>query len=730
MTRRWGAIGVVALLSCWLVPVASATADGPAFGTPVDLSALSQDAAHPHVAFDPSGNALAVWQRSNGTDVLIQDSLRSSGGAFAAPLDVSATGGSAQDPRVAVDGSGNALAVWERSNGTNFIVQSSFRPAGGVFAAPVDLSATGKDAGNPEVAFDGSGNAVAVWARFDGSNNIVQSAFRPAGGAFAAPVDISATGQSALLPKVKFDSSGNALAIWSRLNGTNEIVQSSFRPAGGSFATPVDLSATGQDAFDPQVAFDASGNALAVWRRFNGSNDIVQSAFRPAGGVFGAGVDVSATGGSASSPQVAFDPSGNALAVWHRFSGGHFIVQDSFRPAGGVFAAPLDLSATGQDASEPQVAFDPSGDALAVWDRSDGSNNIVQRAFRPAGGAFEAPLDLSAALRDAIEPQVAFDAFGNAIAVWQRFNGTNVIVQAAFGSSPTPTLSVAKAGSGSGTVTSQPAGISCGATCSAAYAPGTDVTLTASPAGGSVFGGWSGDCSGSASCTVSMTQARAVTATFTAQASQLGTVPPGPGAPAPGPAVAVGCAANRLILTDVFPRSGKVLLLGVAPAGTAGKRVAVFSTWNGKQVATPTVQADLTFSVALPLPPRRLRFTNSARYVAKLGSQRSLALKFARRMHATVVTAAGRRVSFSGTITPPLAKPIQPVVIRASASCSAIGRGAIVATVKPSRRGAFTAHFDLGAGQSIVYLRAQTKVRNNKRTFSTYTLIRGVKLAG
>jgi hypothetical protein len=300
-------------------------------------------------------------------------------------------------------------------------------------------------------------------------------------------------------------------------------------------------------------------------------------------------------------------------------------------------------------------------------------------------------------------------------------------VQAAFAVSPTPTLSVSKSGSGSGTVTSEPAGISCGATCIATYAKGTAVTLIAAAGSGSAFGGWSGDCSGSAACTVSMTQARAVTATFTAQPNQLGGLPQPPAGP-PATAVAVGCVANRLILTDVFPRSGKVRLLGVAPPSAAGKRVTVFSTWNGKQVAKPTVHADLTFSAAVPLPPRRLRFTNKARYVAKLGSQRSLALKFARRMHATAVTAAGRHVTFSGTITPPLAKPIQPVVIRASASCSTIGRGAIVASVKPSRHGAFTAHFDLAAGQSVAYLRAQTKVRNRKRTFSTYTLIRGVKL--
>jgi hypothetical protein len=75
-------------------------------------------------------------------------------------------------------------------------------------------------------------------------------------------------------------------------------------------------------------------------------------------------------------------------------------------------------------------------------------------------------------------------------------------------------LTVSKAGTGSGTVTSSPAGIDCGSTCSASFNSGTVVTLTASPTGGSSFGGWSGACTGTGSCQVTMNQAQSVTATF------------------------------------------------------------------------------------------------------------------------------------------------------------------------------------------------------------------------
>jgi Divergent InlB B-repeat domain len=76
------------------------------------------------------------------------------------------------------------------------------------------------------------------------------------------------------------------------------------------------------------------------------------------------------------------------------------------------------------------------------------------------------------------------------------------------------TLTVTKAGAGSGSVSSSPAGIDCGATCSASFAQGTVVTLTATAAAGSTFTGWSGDCTGTGTCIVTMDQDRAVTATF------------------------------------------------------------------------------------------------------------------------------------------------------------------------------------------------------------------------
>jgi hypothetical protein len=85
-------------------------------------------------------------------------------------------------------------------------------------------------------------------------------------------------------------------------------------------------------------------------------------------------------------------------------------------------------------------------------------------------------------------------------------------VTATFNSVPSYQLTVKTRGSGM--VTSSPAGIDCGGDCTESYAKGTAVTLTASPVDGFRFTGWSGACSGTQTCRLSMSRNLTVTATF------------------------------------------------------------------------------------------------------------------------------------------------------------------------------------------------------------------------
>ena len=106
----------------------------------------------------------------------------------------------------------------------------------------------------------------------------------------------------------------------------------------------------------------------------------------------------------------------------------------------------------------------------------------------------------------------------------------------------------------------------------------------------------------------------------------------------------------------------------------------------------------------MALPPPSLRFTNRANYIAKLGSARSGALKFSRRMYTTSITTAGRAITFSGNVTRPFAKQLEPVTIRVAASCTAIAAGTVVATVSLTQDDGLPAFAERFAGAGITVL--------------------------
>jgi uncharacterized protein (TIGR03382 family) len=122
------------------------------------------------------------------------------------------------------------------------------------------------------------------------------------------------------------------------------------------------------------------------------------------------------------------------------------------------------------------------------------------------------------------------------------------------------TLTVARTGAGS--VTSSPAGVSCGSTCSAYFADGETVALTAVPDAGMMFTGWTGGCTGQADCMVTLTAAASVAATFAPATPAPGDPPRGGGgggsngcsAGSPGGASALALVLAGLVMTHARRR--------------------------------------------------------------------------------------------------------------------------------------------------------------------------------
>ena len=150
-------------------------------------------------------------------------------------------------------------------------------------------------------------------------------------GSWTTPVDVSATGGSASEPQIVAAPNNTLTAIWVRDDGSNDIVQTrTSTDAGATWSSAVDLSATGEDAREPQIVAAPNNTLTAIWRRSNGSDDIVQTrTSTDAGATWSSAVDLSATGGSAREPQIVAAPNNTLTAIWRRSDGSFERIQSS-----------------------------------------------------------------------------------------------------------------------------------------------------------------------------------------------------------------------------------------------------------------------------------------------------------------------------------------------------------------------------------------------------------------
>jgi hypothetical protein len=433
------AVGLIALALAATGAAGSAAADTPSWSPPASLGETVPQFG-PQITVDAtSGLATAVWLSYNGSNQVVQASTSQRGGEWSPPTDISPGGQDALDPQLAVDATGLVTVLWVGSSGTNGFVTSSTSRNGEAWSLPVEVSLPGVDSANPQLAVDPSGLVTAVWLSDDGNDQIVQSGTSQSGAGWSQPVDVSLAGYSAQLPQLAVSKEGVVTAVWYRSAGNGRVVQSSTLHSGGLWSLPVDVSIAGRDSYKPQVTVDSIGVLTAVWYRLEDSNVIIQSSRSSADGDWSTPVDLSALGGNAYDPQLAVDVAGNVTAIWIRFNDNdEAIVQVSARQATGDWTQPVDLSLPDGDASNPQLLIDSLGTVTATWARSGNSSSAIVQARRlQANGDWSQVADLSLPDGDAYRPQLAADSTGLTTAIWFRNDRTTVTVESSTLAGPT-----------------------------------------------------------------------------------------------------------------------------------------------------------------------------------------------------------------------------------------------------------------------------------------------------
>lgn len=297
------------------------------------------------------------------------------------------------------DAAGDAVVAWdELERGGGQSVWVSERSAGKRFGPPQRLTAPGGTAGAPRVAMNARGDAIVVWLESPDAPNtqswsrmVVRSAYKPAGGAFARAEDVGGSANVAypLVAEAALEADGTAVVAWPGLPATwafDGDVRVSFRPPGtGTWSAVRDLGAYG----NPALALAAAGDhAVLVWQYDSGPPAyrhplLAADAFGV--GPFRAPVTLAREGGI--DPTVTVDDGGNATAAWWLYGrdGKRAIVMDS-SPRARAWRTPSVIGhGSFSDLGGPHLSSGPAGDLTVSWIRVLKQRTLVELLQQRAG---------------------------------------------------------------------------------------------------------------------------------------------------------------------------------------------------------------------------------------------------------------------------------------------------------------------------------------------------------
>jgi hypothetical protein len=403
------------------------------WSSPANLSLPQTNSVGAQIAVNSRGDVTAIWSKYNGSNYIVQASVSKTNGEWSKPFNLSQNGQNAFFAKIATNDSGNAVAVWSRFNGKNYVIQAAYGLSLRLWLPAINLSLSGKgqDATKPQVVFDRKGNITAIWQRYNGTKNVIQSVNAGWGGISPLPINLSNNNNENIDPQLAVDANGKVFAIWN--NDSLGRAQVASKPLNGGWSAPLSISDAGGKIDAPQIAVNGQGTAVAVWARFDGQNYLIQTASKQPNVQWSLATTISEAGQNARRPQLVIEGNGNTNVIWQRWDGLNTVIQLATKAVDGNWNAPIDLSIPGQDASEPQLKLSESGQLVAVWKRSNGANFLIESSTRQVDGTWTLPVALSEEGHDAVTPQLDLDQTGNAFAIWTRSNGSNTVVQSAVG---------------------------------------------------------------------------------------------------------------------------------------------------------------------------------------------------------------------------------------------------------------------------------------------------------
>lgn len=201
--------------------------------------------------------------------------------------------------------------------------------------------------------------------------------------------------------------------------------QPSASGPGGSWEGPQQTEVSAFfDAWYPSVAMDGTGRALTTWYQDSGGTSAIWArAYAPASGGWQGYGTIEPALYPAYTPDVAINPNGTGMIVWQQSDGSTNRIYGMPYQTGvaGTYGSKDLVSTTATAAEAPSVAINANGTGVVTWVQSDGTHYETWACIFDQTHGWGTPTQLEASSgEESITPSAAIDDAGNAIVVWQR----------------------------------------------------------------------------------------------------------------------------------------------------------------------------------------------------------------------------------------------------------------------------------------------------------------------
>ena len=431
MNRRFIASAVALLTVCGMVVVAVPFDAEPSsgWGSAELLDPARGYCTYPRTVVDDDGNGMAVWGQFDGVstiDLMASRYIAGEGWTDAQVLDPGSLE-LMEAPSAAVDTNGNVTVVWGQNVGPSYWIYSTqYRPGLGWTQPEVVQDDTSLYGTRPSVATGGHDRAMAVWTQSDTNYvNVSASLYVPGVGWGPSELIEDDDSGNPSYAQVAMDAEGNAVAVWRVWASPIYDVWANEYLVGEGWGTahPIETVYSGTSSI-PNVAMDDGGNATVIWQEnIDAMASLVSCRYTVGTGWADPDLVEHDDTGRVLSWDVASDIDGRAIAVWAQSDGVRGNILSSHFVPGTGWEDPQQLEDDDSNAATPSVSVDDAGNAVVVWTQFDGYRYSVYANEYDVASGWGGSEIIEEFTGQAEQPWVATGGAGTSIAVWLQYDG-------------------------------------------------------------------------------------------------------------------------------------------------------------------------------------------------------------------------------------------------------------------------------------------------------------------